>query len=425
VARHYKEDANLLQVKKTNTKAGRRGNNEGSIYMRNDGRWTGSVTTGYKTDGKPIRKDVYGKTRNEVAAKVAEMTNAVFTKGYTTVSARNDTALQTLCKEWFDIFIAPGLASVTEEHRRMMMRNHIFAELGSFDIKAVDTKRLQRFFNTKVKAGLSADFIGKMKYLLNNFFNYAVKQHYITANPMDDVAIRKASGRVVSEKSGKALRPEIRENVFAWVLENPILKPIVITFTLTGLRPQELIALKWENVSLESKSISVKQAVNRTCEFDNEGNVIAKGVTLGKTKTPKSVRTIIVPDAVVDTLTEWQEYCATNNIHSDFVFPNTNTGEMRTYSGLRSCLERFKKRHGLQDEGISLYTFRHTYATILLEQRENPKIVANLMGHTRVSTTLDLYSHVVDDEVYKQTAKTLDGAFNSLTKKNPPDSSPV
>ena len=71
---------------------------------------------------------------------------------------------------------------------------------------------------------------------------------------------------------------------------------------------------------------------------------------------------------------------------------------MRTYSGLWSSLERFKKRYGLQEENISLYTFRHTYATILLEQRENPKIVANLMGHTRVSTTLD-------------------GAFTNLTNK--------
>ena len=125
-----------------------------------------------------------------------------------------------------------------------------------------------------------------------------------------------------------------------------------------------------------------------------------------------------MPDAVVDALVEWKRYCSENEIQSKFVFPNTKDGGMRTYSGLRSSLERFKKKHGLQDENISLYTFRHTYATILLEQRENPKIVANLMGHTRVSTTLDLYSHVVDDEVYKQTAKTLDGAFANLTQKN-------
>ncbi|MCL2187757.1 MAG: site-specific integrase [Defluviitaleaceae bacterium] len=413
------------QIKKSKSKAGRRGNNEGSIYQRKDGRWAGAVITGYKTDGRPIRTTVYGKTRNEVAAKVAEKTNEVYVKGYTNVSARDDTGFQILCKEWFDIFIAPGLASVTEEHRRMMMRNHLFPEFGKFDIKDVDTKRLQRFFNAKTKTGLSADFIGKMKYLLNNFFKYAMKQNYVTSNPVEDVVVRKAGGKSSSEKSGKALRPEIRENVMAQVMENPILKPIIITFTLTGLRPQELIALVWENINIENKSISVKQAVNRTREFDSEGNVISKGVKIGKTKTPKSVRTIVMPDAVVEALQEWKHYCKANDIHSAFVFPNTTTGEMRTYSGLRSNLERFKKRHGLQNEKISLYTFRHTYATILLEQRENPKIVANLMGHTRVSTTLDLYSHVVDDEVYKQTARTLDGAFKGLTKKNPPDSSTV
>jgi len=302
------------ELKKSRSKAGRRGNNEGSIYQRNDGRWTGSVTTGYKTDGKPIRKDVYGKTRNEVAAKVAQMTNEVYTKGYTHVSVRTDTSFQTLCKEWFDIFIAPGLAGVTEEHRRMIMKNHLFPEFGNFEVKDIDIKRLQRFFNAKTKVGLSADFIGKMKYLPGNFFKYAVKQNYITTNPMDDVVIRKVGGNNTGEKSGKALRPEIRENVLAAVMENPILKPIVITFTLTGLRPQELIALMWEHVSLEKKIISVKQAVNKVREFDGEGNVISKGIKVGKTKTPKSVRTIIMPDAVVEALAERKKYCNTNEI---------------------------------------------------------------------------------------------------------------
>ena len=88
-------------------------------------------------------------------------------------------------------------------------------------------------------------------------------------------------------------------------------------------------------------------------------------------------------------------------------------------------MERFKKRHGLQNENLTLYTFRHTFATILLEQRENPKIVAELMGHTKVSTTLDLYSTVYNT-VYEQTAQTFNGAFMNLTKKkNPPDSSTV
>jgi len=335
------------KMKVTKSKAKRRGNNEGSIHQRKDGRWCGQVTIGYKTDRKPIRKTVYGGTRQEVAQEVATLSVEVAKVGYTTVSARDEMNFQTLCKEWFDLFIAPGLASCTEENRRRMMKLHIFSELGTLDIKDIDTKRLQRLFNAKAKAELSADHIGKVKNLLNNFFQYAVRQHYISDNPMTDVVIRKRS--TVTEKPGKALRPEIREEVLAVVMENPVLMPIVLTFTLTGLRPQELIALKWQTVSLEDKTISVKCAVNRTRKFDAEGNVIEKSETIGKTKTPKSVRTILMPDAAVDTLREWQLYCKDNNIRSEFVFPCTKSGNMRSYTGLRSLLERFKKSNGFQD----------------------------------------------------------------------------
>ena len=98
---------------------------------------------------------------------------------------------------------------------------------------------------------------------------------------------------------------------------------------------------------------------------------------------------------------------------------------MRTYSGLQSLFRRFLAKHGLEDAG-TLCTLRHMVATILLEQRENPKIVMGLMGHTKVSTTLDLYSHVVSSSVYEQAAQTLDGVYNALIQKNnPTDETPL
>jgi len=399
------------KLKDTKYKARRRGNNEGSIYQRKDGRWCGAVTVGYKTDGKPVRKTVYGYTRQEVAKKVAELTEGVFAGGYITVSESSERNFEVLCREWFDLFIAPNLASVTEENRRYMMKNHIFKAFGALDVEHVDLVRLQRFFNGKVKAGLSSDTIGKMKNLLNNFFDYAVKRHYIRSNPMQGVIISKGSGNIGSDEKSRALRPEIRQRVFAWVSENPLLKPIVLTFSFTGLRPQELIALKWENIDFDSKAISVKCALNRAVEFDDNGNVVSRGASIGKTKTPKSIRTFVMPDVVVTALQEWLSYCKEQGIDSEFVFPNTETGEMRTYWGLRSLLKRFIAAHNLENEKITLYTFRHTFATILLEQRENPKIVAELMGHTKVSTTLDLYRHIVSNTVYKQTARTLDSIY--------------
>jgi len=237
---------------------------------------------------------------------------------------------------------------------------------------------------------------------------------------MQGVIISKGSGNIGSDEKARALRPEIRQQVFAWVSENPLLKPIVLTFSFTGLRPQELIALRWENIDFDSKAISVKSALNRVVEFDDNGNIISRGASIGKTKTPKSVRAFIMPDVVVVALKEWLFYCKEKGIDSEFVFPNTETGEMRTYWGLRSLLKRFIAAHNLENEKITLYTFRHTFATILLEQRENPKIVAELMGHTKVSTTLDLYSHIVSNTVYKQTARTLDGAYVAIAENQSP-----
>jgi len=329
------------------------------------------------------------------------MTEDIFSNGYITVSASAERNFEVLFKEWFDLFVAPNLASVTEENRRYMMKNHLFKAFGALDIQNVNLVRVQKFFNEKVKAGLAPDTIGKMKNLLNNFFMYAVKQHYIKANPMADIVIRRSVGSGNNDEKGKALRPEIRQQVFAWVAENTLLKPIIITFSFTGLHPQELIALTWENINLDAREISVKKAINRVIEFDDEGAVTARSIARGKTKTPKSVRSFALPDIVVEVLTEWLKYCRDNGINSEFVFP-TLTGEMWTYWGLRSLLNRFIAKHGLEDEGITLYTFRHTFATILLEARENPKIVADLMGRAKVSTTLDLYSHVVSDAVYVQ-----------------------
>ena len=122
---------------------------------------------------------------------------------------------------------------------------------------------------------------------------------------------------------------------------------------------------------------------------------------------------------VVEVLREWKAYCDLKGIKSEFVFPSTKTDGMRTYSGLRSLFRRLIERNNLQGEDMTLYSLRHTFATILLEQRENPKVVMNLMGHTKVKTTLGLYSHVVGDAVYESTAQTLDTVYAALTLKKP------
>jgi len=224
----------MPRINEVKSKTGRRGNNEGSIFFRKDmGCWYALVTMGYKTDGKPIRKSCRGETRQEVAKQVVALTSGVFKTGQSIVSCREDTNFIVLFKEWYELMKVPNITDVTDEKFRSMMTKHIFPTFGTLDVKDVDFKRLQKFFNrmktekVKDRVGYSADFIGKMKNLLNNFFAHAVKHHYLSTNPMEDVDTKKVVDDSDTETKAQALRPEVREAMLELVDEHPLLRPVI------------------------------------------------------------------------------------------------------------------------------------------------------------------------------------------------------
>jgi len=410
------------ELKQKAKQAGRRGNNEGSIYQRKDGRWCAQVTIGYKNDGKIRKKYLYGRTRDEVARQVTKIVNDVYENGYATYSPNQNQQFRAVFDEWFNTFKAPNISSATEEKLRGFMKNHIFRAFGHMELEQITLMKLQRFFNHEA-AKYSLQSIKHMKQLMNQFYNYAIKNKLVKENPISEIKVRDMARRD-EQKERMALTAEQREKIFAALEQDSYITPILMTFAFTGLRPAELIALKWENIRFKDATISVKKAISREIEFDEEGNTISRHQVLSNTKTERSVRTFIMPAIVAESLQRWYFIQAANEQGLDisltaseqFVFC-TRTGTMRTYSSLRSMLKRFLKRIGLANEGISLYTFRHTFATMLLEARENPKIVANLMGHAKVLTTLAVYSHVISNDVYADTAKTLDSVYAKIANQ--------
>jgi len=431
------------QLRETKTKAGRRANNTGSVTQRKDGRWSCSVITGYKSNGKPDRKFFYFKNKHEAERKAASLAAEVIRAGYRNVLAVTNTNLEHLCTEWYEVFKAEDLSDVTNEKNWSIMKLHIFPALGALDVKDVDTMRIQRFINRMKRkkleggfgfsndsdGGYSTDYIKKTRSLLDQFFKYAVRKNLVTTNPVSDVKVGSAGKNesIDPDEKGKALRPELRVAVFEAVENNPVLKPILMTLAMQGLRTQELIALKWGNVDFGKRELQVREAVKRTVKRDDIGNIVSRGSKLGRLKTDSSRRNIAMPQVLLDVLREWKEYCQQKGIKTDnesHVFPNTSRGKknsMRSYSSLRSLFQRFVIKHGLEDEGLTLYMFRHTFATMLLEEKVNPKIVSEMMGHANIKTTLDIYSTVFK-AVYAEAAHTLDTAFRKIcTSENPQD----
>ena len=412
------------QIKTVEKKHGRRGNNEGSIYQRKDGRWCAQVMLGYRENGKAIFKYAYGKSRQEVAKKLTKFTHEVFENGYSSFAPHEVKMFYPLFEDWYCTFKEPNISSVTSEKLRNFMKNHIKPEFEKLSIQEMDMFRLQRFFNGLAKKGLCLQSIKHIKQLLCQFYEqYLIQQGIIKENPLEGVKIR-CFERNDSEKDTLALTPELRKEILSKVESNPVLKPILTVLMLTGMRPGELIALKWRDVNWANTSISIRLAAGREIEFDDAGNVLERRQVISNTKTVLSVRSFKIADSVVLCLREWMAYQKEQEAKTgiDLTSINchvfcTNKGEMRAYSGLRSMLCRFIAKNNLEGHNINLYSFRHTFATILLEERENPKIVSELMGHSKVLTTLSFYSHIISKSVYEGTAKTLDIAFGNLTKK--------
>jgi len=413
-------------------KSGRRGNNEGSIYRRKDGLWCGQITVGYRENGKLIRKTIYGSSRQDVAKKLAQVTHDVFENGYSVFTPTDSEQLYPLLEDWFFTFKEPTVSSVSSEKIRNYMKNHIKPDLGSLDVKQIDLFRMQKFFNSLVKKGHCMETVKHIKQILNQFYmQYLMKKKLVKENPLDDVKIRTVE-RDDSERDNMALSPELRTEVMTKLIDEPVLRPILTTLMLTGMRPGELIALKWRDVDLKKGEISIKLAAAREVEFDEEGNVSKRRQVIANTKTVLSVRSFKVASNVVICLNRWLTYQKEQQAKSgvDFTSSNchvfsTKKGTMRSYYGLRSMLVRFLARNNLDGHEISLYTFRHTFATMLLEERENPKVVSELMGHAKVLTTLSIYSHVISKTVYEDAALTLDRAYMNALAGNEKEDVPT
>lgn len=144
---------------------------------------------------------------------------------------------------------------------------------------------------------------------------------------------------------------------------------------------------------------------------------MSRKTAISNTKTCASVRSIQMPKILMDTMMEWYKIRERMQKEKGIPFTapeslvfSTDAGALRTYSGIRSTFNRFMKKHHLDNSNIHFHTFRHTFATMLFEQGESPKVVQLLMGHKDVETTLNIYTHV-SKKMFDVASSKLDASY--------------
>ena len=393
--------------KAKNTAKTRRGNKEGSIYQRKDGTWCGQVLIGYKPDGKPNRKTFYGKTREIVAEKITNISSDNF-RGIPYVEPQNMT-IKELVNNWLFNFKKSEVTARTFEWYLNISKTHIIAELGGIPLKKLTTYHIQNLLNTRMNSGLSLRMLKGIRNTLNQALNHACEMNLIAINPMQGTKLPKDERK--AEDDTKVFSPELRKQILEAASCELRMKPVIFTLFFTGMRIGELLALTWGNVELNNNQITIDCAITQDPDYDNVGTRNSCETIVAATKTYSGNRKIKIPRVLKEVLQEWKKLQKSKDVelisNDAVVFP-TQKGEMYTYGGFRSTYRRFLERNNLPS--ISIHSFRHNLASMLLEQGVNPRIVQKMLGHKDIETTLGIYSHVLA-EVYEGVADTLGNIY--------------
>ena len=407
----------LLEEEVKPKKKRTRGNGEGTICKRQDDSWCAAITVGTNPDtGKPIRKYFYGKTRPEVAKKLTKALNDL-ENGVLNIG--KDLTFGQWLDVWFKDYAKPNVRAITWSKYEMLIKLHIKPDLEKIQLSKLKPNNIQQLYNNKLKkgrvdkkGGLSRRPVELIHTIIHSSLKQAIKENLIIRNVSDST---KLPSKV--KKEVKILSQEDQDKFIEELLKERLGMAFLLDI-FTGLRRGELLGLKWEDVDFNEKQITIKRSLQRV-KKDGGGTELK----FEELKTDKSYRTIPIPQVIFDELIKYQEKQEVEKQIAKKVYTNkynlifcTSVGtpiEPRNFNRLfDKILKNAKIDH------INLHALRHTYATRLFEMNEHPKTVQELLGHAKVGTTIDTYTHVAMEQ--KQlTINRLN--LSILERKNPPN----
>lgn len=255
-------------------------------------------------------------------------------------------------------------------------------------------KKITVAYCQRVVIELSKNYVLYNHYLsvINRIFKYAVLMDILNSNPFDKVI--KPKSRQTQRKGNFLTKEELKE--FLKLAQTATLSyffPLVHLMSYTGLRQGEALALKWSDIDFENKKITVNKTAVR----------IKEKQTLQTPKTKNSKRVISIDPNTLSILKSWKKdqikIYFKNGKHfegdENFIFTN-NWGEWVHIHNFIRYFKRFIADHKLKP--ITPHGLRHTHASLLFSAGVEPKNISDRLGHSTVQITLDLYTHITEEQ---------------------------
>lgn len=287
-------------------------------------------------------------------------------------------------KEWLETYKEPTVSAETLDSYKSNIRVHILPLLGPMPLKSIKAIHCQRVINQMT--GMSAKMLSRVSQLMFSIFDDALDNDLIAENPARKLKIPKGT-----KNPRRAITPTERKYILM-TADKHRAGLWVLLMLYCGLRPAEAAGLRWMDVNIKDKTLTVIQAAKRSG-------------TIGSPKTDAGRRKIPIPDALLERLEPKEPY--------DYVCTNTQ-GNRLTSTPMQRLWKSFKNQMNIEmgcqtsNRGIALppyrvaddlvpYCLRHTYCTDLRDAGVDITVAKYLMGHSSIAITSEIYTHQTDD----------------------------
>ena len=320
---------------------------------------------------------------------------------------RNKHTVASIAENWLKDYVNLNCGYHTRLNYKSCLLRHILEDLGPVRVQDLTTGLIQDFINRKAREYYSRPHISTMLIVIKGILNYAANYYNL---PVKALAV----------KIPKMIKPSIQRQVISRddfesmteIFKGSCYYTLLMLAYYTGGRMSELLALTWSDVNFNDQYISISK---------NLYYRYGLGFCFGKTKNRSSVRKVYMPEVLINCLQEEklkQSIAATEKRYKHFTLTEKEIGVEKVLFIAKSPDEdlgflcrrnngsylkpndvQYFMSHKLRNLGFSFtfHDFRHTHATLLLQNSGNIKEISRRLGHAKIDTTMNIYIHSTEE----------------------------
>lgn len=396
-------------VRTPNPKRSRaKGRIRGQIIAKGDKKWLVRAFVGFDAKGKrDYKSEIVHGAFSQAQQALTGMIGAIDTEQFVAPSKQ---LLTDYLTNWLDTTATMRVSVATLTSYRSVM-SRVMTALGHHRLDKITPQMIQQVYSGMTADGLSPRSVEVTHTILKQALEQAVVWRLIPRNPT------KGAERPARSKAEMHAFNAEEVDLFLEAARSSTLPAIWLAFVATGLRPQEMFALKWTDIEQRIARVQRNGAyidapttilnVQRAMKHVGKGRYEPSSTL----KTKKSKRTVAIPQTLVDALnahkrTQAEQMLAAGERfeRNGYIFTNRN-GRPLDVNNVRDLFHALCVKAKVRK--IRLYDLRHTHATLLLGAGVHLKVVSERLGHSSIMLTGDTYSHVMP-EVEHETALTVE-----------------